>query len=177
MSEAPDSTHDPAAHDPAPHDSAHVRIILADYAVAGAGGKLTLVGGGIGIISINPITGTTAPFSVVAIVSFDPQQIGESPAIELSLETESGQLVVLPGQPGPLRVAIAERLDAPGLPGAHIPHHAVRPKKQFLLQFQTGLPLIAGTGYRWRIRVDQNTDPQWTETFYVPQASRGIVLN
>jgi hypothetical protein len=148
-------------------DSAHVRIVLADYAVADVGGKITMVGGNLGIIGINPPTGATAPFTVVAMVSFDPKHAGESPAIELSLETEGGQLVTLP----------SDRLDAPSLQGANVPTQAVRPKKQILMQFQNGLPLAAGTGYRWRIKIDQNSHPEWTELFYVPTASPGPVFH
>jgi hypothetical protein len=158
-------------------DSAHVRIFLADYAVADDKGKFTMVGGGIAIIGLNPLTGTTAPFTVVALVTFDPQFIGESPAIEFALETEHGQLVTLPGQPGPLRMAMAEKLNPPMLQGANVPNDAVRPKHQMLMQFQNGLPLPAGTGYRWRITIDQQTNPEWTEGFYVPTASLGPVLH
>jgi hypothetical protein len=158
-------------------DTAHVRIFLADYGVADNTGKLTMVGAGVNIIGINPASGTTAPFTVVAAVSFDPGHIGESPAIELSLETETGELVTLPGDPGPLRVSTAEKLDAPTLQGANIPNHAVRPKKQMLMQFQNGLPLAAGNGYRWRIRIDQKTSPEWVEWFYVPTASPGPVFH
>jgi hypothetical protein len=158
-------------------DSAHVRILLADYAVADDAGKISMIGASISIIGINPVTGTTAPFTVVTVVSFDPKHIGESPAVELSLETEDGQLVTLPGQPGPLRVAVADKLDAPKLSGANIPNDAVRPKAQILMQFQNGLPLAVGTGYRWRITIDQKTEPEWTEPLYVPTASPGPVFH
>jgi hypothetical protein len=158
-------------------DSAHVRIVIADYAVADPTGKLTMVGAGIGITGINPATGQTAPLAVVAIIDFDPKFIGESPAVELALETSEGQLVALPGQPGPLRVGTSEKLNPTLLPGANVPNHAVRPKATILMMFQNGLPLTAGTGYLWRVRVDQDTRPEWTETIYVPTASAGPVLH
>jgi hypothetical protein len=158
-------------------DSAHVRIFLADYAVADSSGKFTLVGGGITIIGVLPTTGMTAPFSVLALMTFDPKFIGESPAMELALETDTGQLVTLPGQPGPLRIAVAEKLNPTILQGANVPNEAVRPKHQMLMQFQNGLPLSVGTGYRWRITIDQQTHPEWTEGFYVPTASPGPVLH
>jgi hypothetical protein len=156
--------------------SAHVRIFLADYAVADPGGKVTIVGGGIAIIGVNPATGTTAPFTVVASVSFDPKSIGESPAVELMLEDEQGQLVQLPGQPGPLRVGTSEKLNPPVLQGANVPNDAIRPRAQIVFQFQNGLPLAPGNGFRWRVKVDQETQPEWTETMYVPTASAGPVV-
>lgn len=157
-------------------ESAHVRLFLADYAVAGAGGKITIVGGGIAIVGINPQTGTTAAFCVVAVASFDPDRIGESPAVELSLETDDGELVSLPGQSQPLRIAASEKLNPPIMRGVDVPNHAVRPKTQIIMQFQNGLPLRPGTGYRWRVRIDQDTRPEWVEPLYVPMASAPPVV-
>lgn len=157
--------------------TAHVRIFLADYAVADPGGKVTMVGGGIAIFGFNPATGTTAPFTVIAVVTFDPKCIGDSPAIELSLENDQGQLVQLPGQPGPLRVGTSEKLNPPpGLPGIVVPNDAVRPRTQIIMQFQNGLPLPPGNGFKWRVRVDHETRPEWTEFLYVPTASAGPVI-
>ncbi|WP_141244903.1 hypothetical protein [Mycobacterium intracellulare] len=157
-------------------ESAHVRIFLADYAIVDPLGKITVVGGGISILGFNPASGTTAPFSVVAIASFDPKCIGDSPAVELLLENDEGQLVHLPGQPGPLRVGTSEKLNPPALPGANIPNDAVRPKAQILMQFQNGLPLPPGNGFRWRVRVDHESRPEWAEPLYVPTASAGPVI-
>jgi hypothetical protein len=158
-------------------ESAHVRLFLADYAVADAAGKITLVGGGISIVGINPATGTTAPFAAIAVVSFDPKHIGETPAVELGLEDEHGRLVVFEGPNTPLRIATAEKLSPPALPhGVHVPNDAVRPKTQTLMQFQNGLPLQPGNGYLWRVWVDQDTRPEWTETLYVATASPGAVF-
>lgn len=157
-------------------DSAHVRIFLADYAVADAGHKITMVGAGISIVGINPATGMTAPFTVVAAMSFDPKHIGESPAVELALENESGQLVVLPGHQDPLRLSTSEKLNPPTLRGVRVPNDAVRPNMQLLMQFHNGLPLPPGTGYRWRVTIDQVTRSEWAETLYVPTASAGPVF-
>jgi hypothetical protein len=62
------------------------------------------------------------------------------------------------------------------LPGTHVPNNAVRPKTQIIMQFQNGLPLPPGTGYRWRVRVDQDTRDEWTEALYVAGASHGPVV-
>jgi hypothetical protein len=143
--------------------------MLADYAVADPqGGKTTMVGAGITVASINPDVGMTAAFAVFASASFDPKFIGSKPTIELSLETADGQLISLPGQPGPLRFTASERLNPTRLPGADVPNEAVRPKMQILIQFQNGLPLAPGQKYIWRMRVDGESRDEWTETLYIP---------
>jgi hypothetical protein len=157
-------------------DSAHVRIIIADYAVADQQGKVTLVGAGVTVLGVNPAAGMTAPFAVVANASFDPKFVGDNPAFEVSLETNDGQLVQMPGQSHPLRVATSEKLPLTVLPGADVPNDAARPKAQIILQFQNGLPLAPGHGYKWRVKVDGETHEEWTEMMYIPTASAGPVL-
>jgi len=158
--------------------SAHVRIVLADYAVGDDKGKMTLVGAGVSIFSgVNPETGATPPFGVWASVTFAPELVGYNAAVELSLETEHGDLVKVPlvvdGQPQqrPLRVASSESLPTTAVPGVNIPGHIARPKVQMVLQFQTGLKLDPGHLYRWRVRVDGDTKDDWTEMMYVATAS------
>ena len=150
--------------------SAHVRILLADYAVTDASSKTTLVGGGITITGLNPASGMTAAFAVFASASFDPRFIGAAPTVELSLEDIDGHPVQLPGHPAPLQLSASDELIQPRLAGAAIPVDAVRPKVQLLMQFQNGLPLTAGRGYRWRMTVDGETCDEWTELLYVPTA-------
>jgi hypothetical protein len=165
-------------------DSAHVRIMIADYAVVDHRGKATMVGAGVSIIGVNPESGMTAPFAVFASVSFGPEFVGDNPAVELSLENGAGQLVTMPGtvglageaQPQYLRVATSNELLPTVLPGANIPGDVARPKSQLLLHFQNGLPLAPGHLYRWRVKVDGETQDAWTESIYVPTASAGPVL-
>jgi hypothetical protein len=162
--------------------SAHVHIIMADYAVADAGGKLTIVGGSIAVIGTEPGTGLTAPFAVVVMVTFDPAHIGESPAVELLLEDENEQLVALPGavgelgQPQYLRVGVTDQLKPTTLPNHKIPTEAARPRIQILLNFQAGLPLPKGQRYKWRVRVDGESRDEWTEWLYIPKPTPGPVV-
>lgn len=151
-------------------DSAHVRVIIADYAVVDTNSKLTIVGGGLSVIALNPANAMTAAFAVVGSVSFDPKFVATSPALVLSLETDDGHLVQLPGIPEPIQLAGSNELSPTRLPGTEIPKEAVRPKVQLLMQFQNGLPLAAGRGYKWRLTVDGETRDEWTESFYVPTA-------
>jgi hypothetical protein len=124
--------------------SAHVRILVADYAVADATSKATLVGAGITVTGINPANGMTAAFAVFASVSFDPKFVGAAPTVQLSLEDNDGHPIQLPGHPEPLRLLASNELVQPRLAGATIPMDAVRPKIQLIMHFQNGLPLTAG---------------------------------
>lgn len=162
-------------------ESARVQILLADYAVA-AGGKLTVVGGGISVAAVTPSTGLTAPFAVIATVSFDPTFLGESPAVELQLEDQNGQLVEIPGAVGPvgqaqyMRVGTSNQLKPSMDQHQHIPTDATRPKVQILLNFQSGLALSPGMRYTWRVRIDGNSRDEWTEWLYVSTPAPGVAL-
>lgn len=159
-------------------ESAHVRIILADYAAADDTGKLNIVGGGISIVGINPQTQATPAISVVATVSFDPAFIGESPAVELQLEDEHGEIFVMPGDPPQkLRAGVSSEVKSSGVAGLTVPGNAVRPKSQIVMQFMNGLPLKPGHTYRWRVKVDHMTRDEWTESLYVPTVAIGPTLS
>lgn len=158
-------------------ESAHVRIILADYAAADDKGKLNIVGGGISIVGINPQTQGTSAFSVVATVSFAPKFIGESPAVELQLEDQHGEIFVMPGNsPQKLRAGVSSELKPSDIAGLTVPGNAVRPKSQIVMQFMNGLPLKPGQTYRWRVKVDQATQDEWTEPLYVPTLAIGPTI-
>ncbi len=165
-------------------DSAHVRIILSDYAVGDPNtGKLTIVGGGICVIPLDPAgVGGTLPFAVCAVITFDPVFIGESPALELALEKQDGELFALPtpaaGPLGPIqyvRVGTVQRLNATQAKGVIIPNDAVRPRHSFTMHFNNGLPLSPGQRYTWRVRVDHETRDELTEDMYVPAPDPGPV--
>ncbi|WP_156181149.1 hypothetical protein [Mycobacterium nebraskense] len=156
--------------------------MLADYAVADAANKLTIVGGGVSIVTHLPNTGQTAPFAVLAVVTFDPAFIGESPAVELLLEDQTGQPVALPGavgqlgQPQYIRVGLSHQLEAKLPQNQRIPRTAMRPRVQILLNFQGGLPLPAGQRYTWRVRIDGDSSDEWTEWLYVPESAPGVAV-
>jgi hypothetical protein len=164
-------------------DTAHVRLLLADYASVDPQGKLNIIGGGIIITGFNAEGGVTAPFAVVAVAAFDPRFAGESPAVEVLLEQENGDVVTMPGpvgslgEPQHLRVGASDPLSAPAAPpGMHIPPTAVRLRKQFVLYFAAGLPLAPGHAYTWRVKIDHETRDEWTETMYVPAVGSGPVI-
>lgn len=159
-------------------DAAIVRVLLADFANADPAGKLNIIGGGISVMSFDANTGATVPHAVVAKVSFPPQFVGESPAVELALEKDDGSLVAMPGPAGPqfLRVGAAHALQPAVMPNAEVPPNTVRPSNQFVMYFASGLPLAPNRRYIWRVKIDHDTREEWTETFYVVTAAPGAVI-
>jgi hypothetical protein len=160
--------------------SARVSITVADYIAPGQASKLTIVGAGITILGCDQTTGRTAPISVIATVTFDPKFVGESPHIELSLETADGAVVEISTtadassdhpKTEPLRVGGPHALLPTVLKGVDIPADAVRPKAHLLMQFQSGLTLEPGQRYLWRITIDDETRDEWTDAMYVPKMS------
>jgi hypothetical protein len=155
--------------------SARVTFVVADYMAVGPLGKLTFVGAGISFVSVDPMSGQSAPLSVCATASFDPKFVGESPQIVLWLEeAEDGTVVELPGradqlegQPVRLEVGAAEPLALTFVDGYEIPADALRPKANLLMQFQNGLPLQPGKRYTWRVAIDGETRDDWTDSIYV----------
>lgn len=155
--------------------SARVTIIVADYVAVAESHKFTIVGSGITLAGLDPQSGRTAPISAIAIATFDPKFLGESPVVEFSFETDDGELVEIPppldqpdGNPQPLRITPGENPLVPTVvEGVVVPAHAVRPKVQMMMQFQSGMPLVADRRYLWRITIDGETRDEWTETLYV----------
>jgi hypothetical protein len=160
--------------------SAHVRILLADYAVIDPQqGKLTVVGGGLSFIGMPPNTNATAPFAVVATVDFAPKFEGHRAEIELALEQEDGTLVPMPGAPESaghtqyIRVASMEELKAGNITWGRVPEGVSRPRHTLMLTFQNGLPLKQGQMYLWRVKIEDETRDEWTESMYVPASLIG----
>ncbi|MGW4848237.1 hypothetical protein [Nocardia brasiliensis] len=155
-------------------ETAGVALLMADYANADPQSKLNVIGGGITIIPVNAETSATAPFSVVAIATFEARFVGETPAVELQLESEAGDLVELPGAIGRLgtpqyvRVGTAQQLKTM--------EPSLRPRQQIALNFATGLPLMSGQLYRWRVKIDHETRDYWTYDFFVSTKAPGPTL-
>lgn len=162
-------------------DSARVTIVVADYATANDDGKFTIVGAGITLVGFDSkVTNRTAPMSVVAIATFDPEFVGKSPIVELTLETMDGVVVEMPpggdtpdAAPLPLHIKSGpEPLVPTRLAGLQLPDEAFRPKMQMLMQFSSGLPLTADQRYLWRVTIDGEKRDEWTESLYVVDLSQ-----
>lgn len=163
-------------------ESAHVRLLLADYAAVDSAGKINIIGAGIEVLAFDDQRNASVPFTVVARVSFGPQFAGQRPAIELQLEHQNGDLVALPSpvggvaQPQYVRVAASGPLETPAVPGLYIPPGVMRPHANVVLNFANGLPLITRQIYRWRIKIDHVERDEWTTLFYMPVPAGGAVV-
>lgn len=170
-------------------DSARVTMIVADYAAVNEGNnsKFTVVGSGISLVGFNSqASSRTPPLSIVAVVTFDSKFIGESPIVELTLETADGVIVEVPpgtdapagAIPQPLHIQTGPGPLVPTvIPGFQVPVDAVRPKVQMMMQFPSGLPLSVDQKYLWRVTVDGETRDEWTEGLYVLDLSQGTQAN
>jgi hypothetical protein len=162
-------------------DGATVSLLMADYAVTDQLNKLQVVGGGLQVIGRDHAKGTTSAFALVIAMSFTPELINEQYAFEVVLENTDGSPVEL-GTPPPgaasnvMRFGQSLQVDEPNFRGAGVPRHALPPRAQVVLYFNTGLPLPAGRVLVWRARIDGDTRPDWALPFFVPAPPSGPVL-
>jgi hypothetical protein len=160
---------------------ATVSLLLADYAVASPDGKINALGAGLTALALNPMTGLTAGFALIVRVGVPPQLYEAECSVEILLEDSSGGLVEVSLAPGvppqPIRVGQAVTFERPrfptpvAVPSAYLPARA-----QWVLHFANGLPLVAGQGYGWRVRIDSAGTNDWAERFVVVGAPAGPVL-
>ncbi|HUR51587.1 MAG TPA: hypothetical protein VMZ11_05645 [Mycobacteriales bacterium] len=159
-------------------DSARVTVLLADYIAADAGGKLTAVGAAFTLTGLGP-DGHTPPQHVAVVVDVPPQHLGQDFALGISLVEEGSDAPVLvpggTGEPEALRVAQVVQAQAPSVPGMMVPS-TVPGRVQLVLGFPQGLPLQAGSTYRWTVELDGQSRPEWTAWFHVPAAAPGPVF-
>lgn len=157
---------------------AAVMLILADHAAPDPGGRLNLLGAGTRLLGHQPAQGTTAAFGLLVRITVPPGLVGAECAVEIVLQDSDGVPVVVPGPQGePQAVRIGHAVtfeDAAGqeLP---VPSRSLRPSAQWAVAFPTGLPLMPGRIYSWRVRIDHETRDEWVEDFYVPAPHPGPV--
>jgi hypothetical protein len=160
-------------------DAAAVRLQLADYAVADPQNKINVIGGGLTLIGFNPQAGLSLPFALVVWVIVPPKFYDAEAAVEIALEDSGGGLVMVPAPVGPaqpLRIGQAVTFGKPVFAPAYVPAGQMSARAQWVLSFNTGLPLAPGQRYVWRVKIDTETRPDWFEEFYVPGAAPGPVL-
>lgn len=162
-------------------DRASVALLMADYAVTDPLNKLHVVGGGLQLVGRDHAKGATAAFALVITMSFRPELINEQYAFEVVLENTDGTPVEL-GSPPPgagsnvMRFGQSLQVEEPNFRGVGVPRHALPPRAQVVLYFNTGLPLPAGRVLVWRARIDGDTRPDWTLPFFVPAPPSAPVL-
>ncbi len=164
-------------------ENAAVRLILADYAAADAAGKLDIIGGGLTGLGQNRGTpGLTLPFALVVLIVVPPQFYNEQCSVEILLEDSAGSLAVLPAPapgmtPQPMRIGQAITFEEQRFPaGVNAPRGFLPLRAQWVVAFNPGLPLLVGQGYKWRVRIDDETRDEWTERFVVFGPAPGPVL-
>lgn len=158
-------------------EDSHAIVLIADYAGVDAGNKLNLMGAG--YLLSGWMGAQTAPMHVAVMIDVHGRHAGEQFTFTLELrDRDLNELVSLPGPTGTLeamrisQVATAER---PVLPGVSIPND-VPCRVQMQLAFPTGIPLIPGHRYVWRLLIDNAHRKNWAANFYVPEPPSGPVF-
>jgi hypothetical protein len=105
----------------------------------------------------------TAPHAVAVFFEVEPRHCNHPIELVLSLLTEDGNPVQLPGPAGPQELRISQRPTIPspggmptGSPGSG----------NALVEIFPGLPLAPG-GYRWQVMLDGEHDENWFASFRV----------
>lgn len=152
-------------------DSARVAIFLADYAGNDAANKVNALGAGWSLTGLNPATGLTAAWSVVAMVDVPPKFYNDDFAIALTLRDPTGRAVEIPGVTGtPQTVQVAQNVhvDEPSFPpGTYVPRGIAWSHLQLIMNFGNGLPLAPGHLYTWTLEIDGVRRDQWATSFFV----------
>lgn len=157
-------------------DAATVTLMMSDFAVTDSLGKLQVIGGGLQVVGRDHAKGVSTAFALAVTLSFDPAVINEQYAVEIVLENPDGTPVELSGPGGVMRFGQTLQVEEPNFRGAGVPRHALPPRTQLVLYFNTGLPLPAGRVLVWRARIDGDSRRDWTLPFFVAAPPAGPVL-
>jgi hypothetical protein len=158
-------------------DAATVNLLLADYAAADPTGKLNIIGGGVTMVGRLPNAPATAPFFLGVLLSAPAAYYGAECLVEIRLEDKAGNLVTLPAashglSTTPLAISQTAKFTVPTPPPhLRLPDSSLQDylhgRVQLIVAFPNGLPLTAGEGYSWSVRVDEQARPDWTLEFVV----------
>lgn len=147
-----------------------VVVLLADYAVADASGKLNVLGAGFTITALQPNTGLTAAMFVTIMVDVPPKHISKDFPLSIELrDTDTDQAVSVAGatgNPDVLRVQQLVKASPTHIPGAYLPD-TLWSRVQLVMGFPNGLPLQPGGFYHWRVEIEGQHRPDWSAHFHV----------
>ena len=139
-------------------ERARVALFLSDYAGNDAAGKVNALGAGWALTGVDPATGLTAAWSVVAMVDVPPQFYNDDFALALTLRDAADRPVSVPGPAGAgqtIQMAQNVHVDEPAFPpGANVPRHRAWAHVQVIVNFGNGLPLSPGQFYTWTLEID-----------------------
>jgi hypothetical protein len=105
----------------------------------------------------------TAPQVVVVLIEAELGMCNRSLTLEIELLSDDGDVVEIPGLPGPQAVRLEQSIMVPSPAGVPtgFPGHATA-----MMELPTGLPLAPGI-YRWQARVNGREEDGWSASFYV----------
>lgn len=163
------------------YDAAAITLLMSDFAVTDGLNKLQVIGGGLQVVGRDHQKGSSQSFALVVTLTFDPAVINEQYAFEVVLEDGDGSPAQLDGPGGAgtggmMRFGQTLQVEEPNFRGAGVPRHALPPRTQMVLYFNTGLPLPAGRVLTWRARIDGDSKPGWTLPFFVTAPPASPVL-
>lgn len=160
-------------------ETARVSIVLADYAQNDSSNKISILGAGWQVTSLQPATGATGAQAVVVLIDVDPAHYEEQFAVEVTLHDEANGVVHAPGptgEPTALRISQIVKAEKPSTPGHFVPPKALWARVQMILNFPGGLVIPAGQSYTWRVRIDGDDSRTWNLTFHVAGPAPGAVI-
>jgi hypothetical protein len=163
------------------YDAAAVTMLMSDFAVTDGLNKLQIVGGGLQVVGRDHSKGVSTAFALVVTLTFGPGVINEQYAFEVILENPDGSPAQLDGAGGAgtggvMRFGQTLQVEEPNFRGAGVPRHALPPRTQMVLYFNTGLPLPAGGVLQWTARIDGESKPGWSLPFFVTAPPAAPVL-
>lgn len=163
------------------YDAATVTMLMSDFAVTDGLNKLQVVGGGLQVVGRDHKKGLTKSFALVVTMTFNPSTINEQYAFEAILENPDGTPAQMDGPKGTgtggvMRFGQTLQVEEPNFRGAGVPRHALPPRTQMVLYFNTGLPLPAGRVLHWTARIDGESKPGWSLPFFVTAPPAAPVL-
>lgn len=161
-------------------DDASVTVFVADHIATDAAQKITALGAGFLLTGLDPQTRLSAPQHVAVLIDVPAKYVGQQFALSLELRDETiGQTVQVPtpptGQLDALRVQQVVPVNPPLLGGASLPE-GTPIRSQVTLGLPTGVPLVAGHRYAWRVEIDGQHRSGWKAVFSVLGPTPGPVF-
>lgn len=145
---------------------AQLTLLIADYAVQDAEGKLNIIGGGLNVLgSVTP--GQTNPFAVLARAQVPSRVCPIEAVLELALFDDTGELVVMPGTDRGMRFSQVVMFEKARV-GTALGPPDLTWSAQIALNLSNGLaPVRPGSHLRWSLRIDGDEERSLSQHFVV----------
>lgn len=160
-------------------EAASITVVLADFALSDAAGKINIVGGGVRIVGFSPDQGLTARVSLAVIVELPAHTLPAEFSLEVTL-LSNGEVATVPGPTGPQPLRMAQTVQLERLPAEQFPVPLVRDhigrNHQLVMDFGGGLPLSPNGVYEWQVRIDGDDAYAVRYPFAVAGPPPGLVI-